>query len=117
METADSVGFMRPLFSTMGVAALEYPGEHILRPPPCGSSRARSSAGATRSTPEKINDALRMLGGNDFDEQLLQRLTEGSDRVSVALFQETFKPTRRASRRRSSRSGSCCAMWTAAWRR
>src|SRR5207248_2207169 len=36
MVGAESIGFMRPLFSTMGVAALEYPGEHIQR---AGTSR------------------------------------------------------------------------------
>jgi hypothetical protein len=31
MESQEAIGFMRPLFSTMGLAALEFPGEHIQR--------------------------------------------------------------------------------------
>ncbi len=92
METADSVGFMRPLFSTMGVAALEYPGEHILR---AATLRLVSSALERwcqhTITPERINDTLRLLGGTDFDQQL-QQLTDGADRIGVALFRETFRP-------------------------
>ncbi len=87
METADSVGFMRPLFSTMGVAALEYPGEHILR-----AATMRLKAGALERwcrhslTPDRIDEALRLLGDSDFEAQL-QRLTEGADTLSVAVSQ------------------------------
>jgi hypothetical protein len=93
METADSVGFMRPLFSTMGVAALEYPGEHILR-----AATMRLMAGTLEKwcrhalTPPQIDDALRLLGGNDFDAQL-QRLTENApDKLGVAAFQKAIQP-------------------------
>jgi len=85
METADSVGFMRPLFSTMGMSALEYPGEHILR-----ASTMRLLAGALDRwckhpiTPEKINEALRQTGDTDFSS-LLQRLNDGAgDRLPIA---------------------------------
>ncbi len=85
METADSVGFMRPLFSTMGMAALEYPGEHILR-----AITTRLMAGALdrwcrhTATPERINDALRLTGEADLNA-MLQRLTEdGGDRIGSA---------------------------------
>ncbi len=93
METADSVGFMRPLFSTMGMAALEYPGEHILR-----ATTLRLMAGALEHwcrhslTPERIDEALRLLGGNDFEAQL-QRLTENAtDKLGVAVFQKMTQP-------------------------
>jgi hypothetical protein len=93
METADSVGFMRPLFSTMGVAALEYPGEHILR-----AATMRLLAGTLENwcrhalTPQRIDEALRLLGGSDFDGQL-QRLTENAtDKIGVAAFQKTLQP-------------------------
>ncbi|MCW3096380.1 MAG: hypothetical protein JWL77_1998 [Chthonomonadaceae bacterium] len=93
METADSVGFMRPLFSTMGVAALEYPGEHILR---AATMRLMASAVENwcRSSlnPQWINDELRSLGGSDFDAQL-QRLTESAhDKIGVAALQKTIQP-------------------------
>ena len=41
MVGAESIGFMRPLFSSMGIAALEYPGEHIQR---AATSRLLGSA-------------------------------------------------------------------------
>ncbi len=92
MEGSESIGFMRPLFSTMGVAALEYPGEHIQR-----AATNRLLAGAYgrwcrhRTDSDEFSAALQLLGGTDFDA-LLQRLTQGADQVSTHLFQEAFKP-------------------------
>ncbi len=92
MDTAEQIGFMRPLFSTMGVAALEYPGEHILR-----AATMRLTSGALEHwcrhtlTPQRINEALRLLGGSDFEAQM-QRLTEDADTLSVAVFQQKFRP-------------------------
>jgi Tubulin like len=87
METADSVGFMRPLFSTMGVGALEYPGEHILR-----ATTTRLMGGALEAwcraqiTPERISEALKAFAGSGESDTsaLLQRLSEaGATGVGV----------------------------------
>lgn len=92
MESADRVGFMRPLFSTMGVATLEFPGEHIQR---AATSRLLGAAFRRwcdhRIEPARVDQALQSLGGADFDA-LLRRLTQDSDRISIGAFQEQFKP-------------------------
>ncbi len=92
METADSVGFMRPLFSTMGMAALEYPGEHILR-----AATTRLMGGAleawcrSQASPERISEALRAFSSTGEPElnSLLQRLTdEGNDKLGTQALRD-----------------------------
>ncbi len=93
METADSVGFMRPLFSTMGMSALEYPGEHILR-----ATSMRLLAGALerwcRPTlpADKMSDALRQFGDADLTS-LLRRLNDGAnERLPIGELGKLAKP-------------------------
>jgi hypothetical protein len=92
MVGAESIGFMRPLFSTMGVAALEYPGEHIQR---AATSRLLSSAFnrwcAHAVDADAVRRDLKAIGGADFDSLLL-RLQQGADQMSTGLLQEAFKP-------------------------
>lgn len=89
MVGAERIGFMRPLFSTMGVAALEYPGEHIQR---AATSRLLGAAfsrwSAHRADTPEFQGAL---GSTDFD-QLLLRLQSGAEEMSTRLFQDLFKP-------------------------
>jgi hypothetical protein len=82
MASTESLGFMRPLFSTVGVAALEYPGEHIQR-----AATSRLLAGMLsrwcrhQVDTDRFDNALRSLGGSDFDA-LLQKMTQGIDKVN-----------------------------------
>lgn len=91
LDNQARVGFMRPLFSTMGVAALDYPGEHIQR---AATSRLLATTYASwlhhRVDADAVRTALQLLGGNDFDS-LLKRLQEGAEQMSVVVFQETFR--------------------------
>jgi hypothetical protein len=92
MESTEVIGFMRPLFSTMGVAALEYPGEHIQRAATCrllGTAYRRWCE--HRIDPDAVKNAMRLLGSTDF-EALLQRITQGADKMSTAAFQQMFRP-------------------------
>jgi hypothetical protein len=92
MVGAERIGFMRPLFSTMGIAALEYPGEHIQR---AATSRLLASTftrwSAHRADTVEFQGALGSLGATDFDALLL-RLQTGADDMSTRLFQDLFKP-------------------------
>jgi hypothetical protein len=92
MIGAERIGFMRPLFSTMGVAALEFPGEHVQR---AATSRLLATTftrwTAHRSDSADSQSALAAVGGTDFDS-LLARLQKGADDVSTRLFQDLFKP-------------------------
>ncbi|MGV3721919.1 MAG: tubulin-like doman-containing protein, partial [Actinomycetota bacterium] len=92
MVGAERIGFMRPLFSTMGIAALEFPGEHVQR---AASSRLLATTFARwsghRSDTTDFQSALGTLGGTDFDTLLL-RLQKGADDMSTRLFQDLFKP-------------------------
>lgn len=79
MAGTESVGFMRPLFSTTGVAALEYPGEHIQR---AATSRLLAATYGRwlrhqTDSPEFLQ-ATRAIAGGDF-EGVLQRLLEGTE--------------------------------------
>jgi hypothetical protein len=91
MASTENIGFMRPLFSTMGVAALEYPGEHIQRG---ATSRLLSTTLQRwcrhRVDSELFDNALRLLGGADFDS-ILQKLTQGAENISVATFQDMVR--------------------------
>jgi len=68
MASTEALGFMRPLFSTVGVAALEYPGEHIQR----GATNRLIAGmltkwGRHRTESDNFDAALKTLGGGDFD--------------------------------------------------
>jgi hypothetical protein len=88
----EAIGFMRPRFSTMGIASLEYPGEHIQR---AASDRLLYAAydrwRRATVTPELFQAALAKLGGADF-ESLLQRVGSGSDRTYIEIQRQTFRP-------------------------
>ncbi len=91
MIGAESIGFMRPLFSTMGVAALEYPGEHIQR---AATNRLLATAYARwcgyQADADGVRTALGTLGATNFDA-ILQRLQEGAEQMSVVPFQQLFR--------------------------
>lgn len=88
----EAIGFMRPRFSTMGIASLEYPGEHIQR---AATDRLLFMAydrwRSNRVSPDLFKSALARLGGADF-ESLLQRLGSGGERSYIEIQRETFKP-------------------------
>jgi hypothetical protein len=86
MVGGENIGFMRPLFSTMGVAALEYPGEHIQRGATCrlmaaalGRWASNGPGGAAGEAPE---------GGAADVETVLRQLTQGADALAVAPLQQ-----------------------------
>jgi hypothetical protein len=91
MVGAESIGFMRPLFSTMGVAALEFPGEHVQR---AATSRLLGTAYSRwcfhKQEGEAFRAAVQSLAAPDFDT-LLQRLTQNADQAGAAHFQKAFK--------------------------
>lgn len=84
MVSTESIGFMRPLFSTMGVAALEYPGEHIQR---AATNRLLASALQRwcqyHVDSDGFQNALRTLGA-DF-ETFLQQLLQGAENLRATL--------------------------------
>ncbi len=87
MIGAESIGFMRPLFSTVGVAALEYPGEHIQR---AATTRLLAAAferwGTHTSDPAALGRSAPLLDGFDF-ERTLQRLLAGVEGFTLAPLQ------------------------------
>jgi len=91
MVGGESIGFMKPLFSTVGVAALEYPGEHIQR-----AATARLLAAAlTRWTQHSLDTdafraALDLFGGAEL-EAIIRRLTQGTEGVALTPFQALFR--------------------------
>jgi len=93
MASTERIGFMRPLWSTMGIAALEYPGEHILR-----AATSRLLAATLRrwsGVKEYGSRGVWGYGGgalaNTSFDALLQRLTQGADQMSLTVFQDMFK--------------------------
>lgn len=86
MASTERIGFMRPLWSTMGIAALEYPGEHIQR-----AATSRLLAATLRRWSSGAGEQEGGAFSHDTLESLLQRLTQGADQMSLNLFQETFK--------------------------
>ncbi|MCC6730231.1 MAG: hypothetical protein IT208_12915 [Chthonomonadales bacterium] len=90
MVGAESIGFMRPLFSTLGVAALEYPGEHIQR---AATSRLLAASygrwTAFSSESDAFAAALEQVGGAEL-EAVLRRLTEGTESVAAEPVRQAF---------------------------
>ncbi len=91
MAGAEQIGFMRPLFSTFGVAALEFPGEHVQR---AATSRLLAGAyqhWAAHSLDEiSVRRALEGLGAGDFDN-FLRRIQTGSEPVGLTPFQDLLR--------------------------
>lgn len=90
MVGGESIGFMRPLFSTLGIAALEYPGEHIQR---AATGRLLASA-YLRWTQHRLDtDAYRtaceLFGAAELGA-LVRRLAQGSDEAVIAPFLALF---------------------------
>jgi hypothetical protein len=85
MGTTDQIGFMRPFFCTMGVAALEYPGEHIQR-----AATLRLQATAYRRWLEYSTEApafaaaVAQLLRGDY-ERVLSDMHSGSDALQKEL--------------------------------
>lgn len=87
MVGGERIGFMKPLFSTMGIAALEYPGEHIQR---AATSRLLASSFQRwcNTRAETSSDwAVKALYGLDL-EGWLRRLQQGSEAGTSTPFQQ-----------------------------
>lgn len=86
MASTESIGFIRPLFSTLGVAALEYPGEHILRAATSRLLAGTYSRWTRRRADSELSDSAGRLLPGDLDAYLLQ-LTRGSEQFTAPLLE------------------------------
>lgn len=99
MTSTSTIGFMRPLFSTVGIAALEYPGEHIQRALTSRLEAETLKRWLDYQQDNYFKSELRQLGENDFDALLSRMIEQNGTQVDQIMsdgmkqyFQSTPNP-------------------------
>lgn len=81
----DRIGYMRPLFSSMGAAALEFPGEHVLSALSDRLMASTLNAWLTNTvTPLQVQEAMGLVG-SDFDGMVRRLIDQSGERFDVGL--------------------------------